>query len=104
MFVILFAVLVSALLLVISLFHYLHRPTHMEGFDYLKYVALGAVALEGPLVGLKAFLSLRKKVRLLLYQKIPCPQHLESLVQLHLLLQSVQGHIQWRYNDAMRMQ
>lgn len=88
------AVLVSALLLVISLFHYLHRPTHMEGFDYLKYVALGAVALEGPLVGLKAFLSLRKKVRLLLCWKIPSPQHLESLVQPHLQLLSVLEHIQ----------
>ena len=65
------AVLVSALLLVISLFHYLHRPTHMEGFDYLKYVALGAVALEGPLVGLKAFLSLRKKVRFCFVRKSP---------------------------------
>ena len=55
--------LASAVLLAISLFHYLEHPTHIKGFDYLKYVALGAVALEGPLIGLKAFLSLRKKVR-----------------------------------------
>ena len=55
--------LASAGLLAISLFHYLHHPTHIEGFDYLKYVALGAVALEGPLIGLKAFASLRNKVR-----------------------------------------
>ena len=67
------AVLVSALLLVISLFHYLHRPTHIEGFDYLKYVALGAVALEGPLVGLKAFLSLRRKVCFCFVRKYKFP-------------------------------
>ncbi len=57
------SVLAAASLLAISLLHYLHGPTHIQGLDYLKYVALGAIALEGPLIGLKAFLSLRRKVR-----------------------------------------
>ncbi|CAL8464237.1 g3772 [Coccomyxa elongata] len=55
-------VLVSAGLLAVSLLHYLHTPTHTQALDYLKYVALGAIALEAPLVGLKAFASLRRKV------------------------------------------
>lgn len=57
------SVLAAAGLLAISLLHYLHEPMHIQGLDYLKYVALGAIALEGPLVGLKAFLSLRRKVK-----------------------------------------
>ncbi len=57
------AVLVSAAFLAVSLLHYLHSPTHTEALDYLKYVALGAIALEAPLVGLKAFASLRRKAR-----------------------------------------
>ncbi len=57
------AVLVSAGLLAVSLLHYLHTPTHTEALDYLKYVALGAIALEAPLIGLKALASLRRKAR-----------------------------------------
>ncbi len=57
------AVVASAALLGISLLHYLHGPNHTPGLDYLKYVALGAVALELPLVALKAFASLRRLVR-----------------------------------------
>eukprot|EP00889_Picochlorum_renovo_P004903 jgi/Picre1/31933/NNA_007281.t1 len=50
---------VSAFLLIVSLFYYLAGPTGWEWLEYLKYVALGAVALPMPGILLKALGALR---------------------------------------------
>ena len=50
---------VSGFLLIISLFHYLSGPTGWEWLEYLKYVALGSVALLMPGILLKALGALR---------------------------------------------
>lgn len=50
---------VSAFLLIASLFYYLAGPTGWEWMEYLKYVALGAVALPMPGILLKALGALR---------------------------------------------
>lgn len=52
-------VLLSAVLLIVSLFHYLSGPTGAGWLEYLKYVALGAVALPLPGIILKAVAALR---------------------------------------------
>lgn len=49
----------SAILLIVSFFHYLSGPTGVEWLEYLKYVALGAVALPLPEIVLKALGALR---------------------------------------------
>lgn len=50
---------VSAFLLIVSLFYYLAGPTGWQWLEYLKYVALGAVALPMPGILLKALGALR---------------------------------------------
>jgi Cd2+/Zn2+-exporting ATPase len=52
-------VLLSAVLLIVSLSHYLSGPTGAGWLEYLKYVALGAVALPLPGIILKAVAALR---------------------------------------------
>lgn len=56
-------VLAGAVLLIISLFHYLSEPTGAAWLENFKYIALGAVALCLPLIALRALLALRRGVR-----------------------------------------
>lgn len=52
-------ILVAAALLVVSLVHYLARPTGVEWLEYFKWVGLGAVVIALPGIGLKALGALR---------------------------------------------
>lgn len=56
------AVLLATVLLCISLFHYVEKPTGQHWWGYLKYIALAAIALGLPSICLKAFGSLRNWV------------------------------------------
>ncbi|CAL8460942.1 g473 [Coccomyxa elongata] len=55
-------VLLATVLLCISLFHYVEKPTGQHWWGYLKYIALAAIALGLPSICLKAFGSLRNWV------------------------------------------
>ncbi|KAL4854718.1 Cadmium/zinc-transporting ATPase HMA2 [Chlorella vulgaris] len=55
-------VLAGAVLLLISLLHYLSGPTGVSGLEYLKYVSLGSLALCLPKIALRALLALRRMV------------------------------------------
>ncbi|KAL4424213.1 hypothetical protein ABPG75_001514 [Micractinium tetrahymenae] len=55
-------VLAGAVLLAISLLHYLSGPTDAPGLENLKYVSLGAVALCLPRIALRAALALRRGI------------------------------------------
>lgn len=55
-------VLAGALLLAVSLLHYLAGPAGAPGLDYLEYVSLGSVALCLPRIALRALLALRRGV------------------------------------------
>lgn len=55
-------VLAGAILLVVSLLHFLAGPASAPGLDYLEYVSLGSVALCLPRIALRAALALRRGV------------------------------------------
>lgn len=55
-------VLLGAVLLIVSLFHYLSGPTGADWLENFNYIALGSVALCLPLIALRAALALRRGV------------------------------------------
>ncbi|KAL4442750.1 hypothetical protein ABPG77_006744 [Micractinium sp. CCAP 211/92] len=55
-------ILAGAVLLAVSLLHFLAAPTGASGLDYLEYVSLGAVALCLPRIALRAALALRRGI------------------------------------------
>ncbi len=55
-------ILAGAVLLAVSLLHFLATPAGASGLDYLEYVSLGAVALCLPRIALRAALALRRGV------------------------------------------
>ena len=65
-------VLLGAVLLIISLFHYLSGPTGADWLENFNYIALGSVALCLPLIALRAALALRRGVSAVLRCAVQC--------------------------------